>query len=354
MVGCANLKCTSANNCSQYPNVSQPNLNEYDIMFHQEQPDFLDQSSQQYAMSENLNYDNNMIKGSFTNPIPNIDNPLDEFHSQTHPTESLATPLVEICDPPYQLVDESLNSHIIGTSPTCQMLNSDLGIGIDCGLMESVHQDSIKQVQPPEFMIDKHDCQAMTLVSNEQMSCPNISFLPMTSDIASINNNPMNNLVESQISEQNVVYKNIEIANYDSQPSNNSSELTKTAEQVHHLKLQVRSYQKRLAVLNHRHQRLKSKYCGHSNKSILLNSLKACRANFNPILYEIFERCIVSPKSPNGNRWSKEVNCFASSIYLISKEAYRYLKQTINLPSESILKRYIRQEGIREIDDDTD
>lgn len=107
------------------------------------------------------------------------------------------------------------------------------------------------------------------------------------------------------------------------------------------LKHKVRHYQRKLAVINHRYQKLRSQLKGRSNKMRLLECLNICKSDFNPCLFEIIRRQIKGPSSKQGNRWSNEVKTFSSSIYLRSRSAYKFIRNTIDLPSESIVKRFI-------------
>jgi len=115
------------------------------------------------------------------------------------------------------------------------------------------------------------------------------------------------------------------------------------------LKHKVRHYQRRLAVVNHRYQKLRSQMKGRSNRMRLLECLKICRADFDPCIYEIFKRQIKSPASKHGNRWSKDVKTFSSSVYLRSRSAYKFIRKTIDLPSESIVKRYIGENRLSKL-----
>lgn len=107
------------------------------------------------------------------------------------------------------------------------------------------------------------------------------------------------------------------------------------------LKHKVHHYQRRLAVTNHRYQKLKAQQKGRSHKTRLLEHLKTCRKEFEPCVYEIFRRQIKGPTSKHGNRWSNDVKSFASSIYTRSHAAYKCLRKTIDMPSESIVKNFI-------------
>lgn len=107
------------------------------------------------------------------------------------------------------------------------------------------------------------------------------------------------------------------------------------------LKHKVRHYQRKLAVINHRYQKLRSQLKGRSNRMRLLESLNICKSDFAPCVFEIFKRQIKGPSSKQGNRWSNEVKSFSSSIYLRSRSAYKFIRKTIDLPSESIVKRFI-------------
>lgn len=107
------------------------------------------------------------------------------------------------------------------------------------------------------------------------------------------------------------------------------------------LKHKVRHYQRKLAVINHRYQKLRSQLKGRSNKMRLLESLNICKNDFDPCVFEIFKRQIKGPLSKQGNRWSNEVKTFASSIFLRSRSAYKFIRKTIDLPSESIVKRFV-------------
>lgn len=115
------------------------------------------------------------------------------------------------------------------------------------------------------------------------------------------------------------------------------------------LKHKLRYYQRKLAVKNHRYQKLKSQTKTRSKKTRLLESLKTCKADFSPCIFEIFKRQIKGPSSKHGNRWSDEVKSFASSIYIRSTCAYRFIRKSIDLPSESIVKRYIADKNLSKL-----
>lgn len=112
------------------------------------------------------------------------------------------------------------------------------------------------------------------------------------------------------------------------------------------LKHKVRHYQRKLAVINHRYQKLRSQLKGRSNKMRLLEYLNICKSDFNPCIFEIIKRQIKGPSSKQGNRWSNEVKAFSSSIYLRSRSAYKFVRNTIDLPSESIVKRFISDKNL--------
>lgn len=112
------------------------------------------------------------------------------------------------------------------------------------------------------------------------------------------------------------------------------------------LKQKVHHYQRKLAVTNHRYQKLKSQQKGRSPKSRLLDCLKVCKKNFEPCIYEIFKRQIKGPTSKHGNRWPTHVKSFAASIYLRSRPAYKHIRETVDLPSESIVKRFMNENKV--------
>lgn len=118
------------------------------------------------------------------------------------------------------------------------------------------------------------------------------------------------------------------------------------------LKHKIRYYQRKLAVKTHRYQKLKSQTKGRSNKTRLLESLKTCKADFSPCVFEIFKRQIKGPLSKHGNRWSDDVKSFSSAVYLRSKSAYKFIRKSIDLPSESIVKRYITENNLSRVSPD--
>lgn len=125
------------------------------------------------------------------------------------------------------------------------------------------------------------------------------------------------------------------------------------------LKHKVRFYQKKLALKNHRYRNLKSLTRTCWKKTKLLESLETCRADFDPCVFELFKRQVKGPATKQGNRWPNEVKFFSSGIYLCSKSAYKFVRKTIDLPSESIVKRYIGEKKLsrsipNSLDDESD
>lgn len=113
------------------------------------------------------------------------------------------------------------------------------------------------------------------------------------------------------------------------------------------LKHKIRYYQRKLALKTHRYQKLKSSTKTQSNKTRLLESLKSCKTEFSPCVFEIIKRQIKGSRpTKHGNRWSDEVKSFSSAIYLRSKCAYRFVRKSIDLPSEDIVKRYISEKSL--------
>lgn len=188
--------------------------------------------------------------------------------------------------------------------------------------VDSSYQQSYQQEQ-------QQFAPTMTTTVDNSMVVPSATPSSNNNNLLQCDNNPRINYDQAELT-----------------PSLNADDIKQKDNEIKALRQKVHHYQRRLAVTNHRYKKLKSQQKGRSHKSRLLEHLKICKKDFEPCVFEIFKRLIKGPNSKHGNRWSNDVKSFAASIYSRSHGAYRLVRKTIDLPSESIVKNFIAAKKI--------
>lgn len=346
MIGCSNLRSTKSNLESNSSLSNHLTGNGID----QDESSVLDS----YLFSEDHTLEALYDIGTefiFDEPPEGVI--VNNLNHQQHPTESLATPCVRIQDQPYHILDIfPPDAPIYPTNPPEEFLGS----GYQDALVTDKDHDIIQPIR---------ETFETTAISDLDLDAPtytNTNGEQPTVYTVVENCQPLSN------SEQQYIYPTTnhhaaDISHVSPETPVPEPQISGASEQgdsddINTLKTKLRYYQKKLALKNYRYRELRDEFKGarRSNKNRLLDELRNCKSLFNPILYELFENSIIGSKSSYGNRWSDQFKTFAANIYIRSRRAHKFIRKTIGLPSEPILKPYIRENGLcrKNIDDDDD
>lgn len=345
MVDCANLKSPTP-----LPQTIQDNsIQDQSHDISQIEPTFNPNESIQ--VEENHDYDTGYCVPATEVNNDEVTNVMaNDIAQEPHPTESLATPPLQISENPFHILDDndSIGNHVSRSPDLYNMMSAGEYMSNDFNIdsrpitdqsyqrldlvepnLTTLENSSTQLVVANEEVIEnaQSEYSSEVIIENQPQVSTNTEIRP-ANRIAYI---PCNQLI-SMTSNRN-----------EPEESSKTNRKRSRQESYDELKLKIRSYQKKLAVVNHRYQALRSRMRGRSKKGRLLEILRNCSDSLNPTLFDIFEHCLTGSKSPHGNRWSDRIKIFATGIYRRSKSAYRFLRTTVELPSESMIKKFMRE-----------